>query len=56
MINRLWPVRIDFADFVLATKSGSNIALPLALSARSAQAFARERIKSLVGGWRGRRR
>lgn len=56
MINRLWTARIDLADFVVATKSGSNIAFPFALSARSAQAFARERVKGLVNGWRDRRR
>jgi CelD/BcsL family acetyltransferase involved in cellulose biosynthesis len=56
MINRLWTARIDLADFVLATRSDSNIAFPFALSARSAQAFARERVKGLVSGWRDRRR
>jgi hypothetical protein len=50
MIDRLWTARIDLADFVLATKPGSNIGFPFALSARSAKAFAREPVKSFVNG------
>jgi CelD/BcsL family acetyltransferase involved in cellulose biosynthesis len=56
MIDRLWTARIDLADFVLATKPGSNIAFPIVLSARGAKAFARERVKGLINGWRRRRR
>lgn len=56
MIDRLWTARIDLADFVLATKRSSNIALPIVLSARNAKAFARERVKGLINGWRRRRR
>jgi hypothetical protein len=47
MIDRLWTARIDLADFVLATKPGSNIGFPFA---RSAKAFAREPVKSFVNG------
>jgi CelD/BcsL family acetyltransferase involved in cellulose biosynthesis len=56
MIDRLWTARIDLADFVLATKPGSNIAFRIVLSARSAKAFARERVKRLLNGWRRWRR
>jgi CelD/BcsL family acetyltransferase involved in cellulose biosynthesis len=52
MIDRLWAARIDLADFVLATKRGSNIAFPIVLSARRAKAFARKRVKGLVNAWR----
>jgi hypothetical protein len=54
MIDRLWTGRIKLSDFVLATRPGPSLALPLALSARRSATFARERVKRLVNGWRGR--
>ena len=53
MIDRLWTARINLADYVLATRPGASLALPLALSARRTKAFARERLKRFVNGWRG---
>jgi CelD/BcsL family acetyltransferase involved in cellulose biosynthesis len=52
MIDRIWPARINLADFVLATKPGANFALSFALFARCVKADARERLKRFVDGWR----
>jgi CelD/BcsL family acetyltransferase involved in cellulose biosynthesis len=56
MIDRIWPARIALADYALATRAGASLSFPLAIAARRAKAYARGRVKWLIGRRRGPRR
>jgi hypothetical protein len=48
MIDRIWPRRIELADFVLQTRPDAPLAFRLATGARCVKTPARRRVKELV--------
>ena len=56
MIDKVWPDRIELAEFAVASRPGAARAMGFWLEGEALAAAARERVKQRVNAWLGRKR